>query len=37
MTELTIRPEEIRDALDAYVNSYDPQTASHEEVGRMGR
>lgn len=35
MTELTIRPEEIRDALDAYVNSYDPQTASHEEVGRV--
>ncbi len=35
MTELTIRPEEIRDALDAYVKSYDPQTASHEEIGRV--
>lgn len=24
MAELTIRPEEIRDALDAFVASYDP-------------
>ena len=35
MTELTIRPEEIRDALDAYVQSYEPSAASREEVGRV--
>ena len=35
MTELSIRPEEIRDALDRYVQSYDPGTASREEVGRV--
>jgi F-type H+-transporting ATPase subunit alpha len=35
MTELTIRPEEIRDALDAFVQSYEPGTASREEVGRV--
>ncbi len=35
MAELTIRPEEIRDALDAFVQSYDPSTASREEVGRV--
>ena len=35
MAELTIRPEEIRDALDAFVQSYDPGTASREEVGRV--
>ncbi len=33
MAELTIRPDEIRDALDAFVQSYDPDTASREEVG----
>jgi F-type H+-transporting ATPase subunit alpha len=33
MAELTIRPEEIRDALDAFVQSYDPEAASREEVG----
>jgi F-type H+-transporting ATPase subunit alpha len=33
MAELTIRPEEIRDALDAFVQSYDPAVASREEVG----
>jgi F-type H+-transporting ATPase subunit alpha len=33
MAELTIRPEEIRDALDAFVQSYDPDAASREEVG----
>ncbi len=33
MAELTIRPEEIRDALDSYVQSYDPGSASREEVG----
>jgi F-type H+-transporting ATPase subunit alpha len=35
MAELTIRPEEIRDALDAFVQSYDPGTASREEIGRV--
>ncbi|MFN8097821.1 MAG: F0F1 ATP synthase subunit alpha [Dermatophilaceae bacterium] len=35
MTELSIRPEEIRDALDAYVQSYQPGEASREEVGRV--
>ena len=35
MTELTIRPEEIRDALDQFVQSYDPGAASREEVGRV--
>ena len=35
MTELSIRPEEIRDALDASVQSYDPGAASREEVGRV--
>ncbi|WP_018156593.1 F0F1 ATP synthase subunit alpha [Demetria terragena] len=33
MTELSIRPEEIRDALDSYVQSYEPDAASREEVG----
>ncbi|GAB3238859.1 F0F1 ATP synthase subunit alpha [Kineosporia babensis] len=33
MAELTIRPDEIRDALDAFVKSYDPSAASREEVG----
>ncbi len=32
MTELSIRPEEIRDALEGIVASYDPQT-SRDEVG----
>ena len=35
MAELTIRPDEIRDALDAFVQSYDPSTASREEIGRV--
>jgi F-type H+-transporting ATPase subunit alpha len=35
MTELSIRPEEIRDALDAFVKSYDPAASSREEVGRV--
>ncbi|GAB2682455.1 F0F1 ATP synthase subunit alpha [Thalassiella azotivora] len=35
MAELTIRPEEIRDALDSFVQSYDPAKASREEVGRV--
>jgi F-type H+/Na+-transporting ATPase subunit alpha len=35
MTELTIRPEEIRDALERFVASYTPDVASREEVGRV--
>jgi F-type H+/Na+-transporting ATPase subunit alpha len=35
MTELSIRPEEIRDALDNFVQSYEPGQASREEVGRV--
>jgi F-type H+/Na+-transporting ATPase subunit alpha len=35
MTELTIRPEEIREALDAFVKSYEPAAAAREEVGRV--
>ena len=35
MTELSIRPEEIRDALDNFVQSYEPSAASREEVGRV--
>jgi F-type H+-transporting ATPase subunit alpha len=33
MSELTIRPEEIRDALERFVEAYEPGTASTEEVG----
>ena len=35
MTELTIRPEEIRDALERFVASYTPEVAAREEVGRV--
>ena len=35
MTELSIRPEEIRDALADFVTSYDPAASSREEVGRI--
>ncbi len=35
MTELSIRPDEIRDALDSFVQSYHPGAASREEVGRV--
>jgi F-type H+-transporting ATPase subunit alpha len=34
MTELSIRPEEIRDAIERYVSSYTPET-TREEVGRI--
>ena len=34
MTELTIRPEEIRDAIERNVAAYSPSTA-REEVGRV--
>ncbi|MES6498794.1 F0F1 ATP synthase subunit alpha [Cutibacterium acnes] len=35
MAELTIRPEEIRDALDNFVQNYEPETAVREEVGTV--
>src|SRR6478736_427129 len=35
MTELSIRPEEIRDALQKYVADYQPEAASKEEVGTV--
>jgi F-type H+-transporting ATPase subunit alpha len=35
MTELTIRPEEIRDALARFVEQYEPESASREEVGTV--
>ncbi len=35
MAELTIRPEEIREALDRFVSSYEPETATREEVGTV--
>ena len=35
MAELTIRPEEIRDALEKYVAAYNPGNASREEVGTV--
>src|SRR3954449_11757697 len=34
MTELTIRPDEIRSAIETYVESYQPGNA-REEVGRV--
>src|SRR5215217_2517608 len=35
MTELSIRPEEIRDALQKYVDDYKPSASSREEVGHV--
>ena len=35
MAELTIRPEEIREALDRFVSSFSPETASRDEVGTV--
>ena len=35
MAELTIRPEEIRDALDRFVSNFSPETASRDEVGTV--
>jgi F-type H+/Na+-transporting ATPase subunit alpha len=35
MTELTIRPDEIRDALARFVDEYKPDAASREEVGTV--
>jgi len=37
MAELTIQPEEIRDALAKFVKSYDPGTASRDEVGTVSQ
>ena len=35
MAELTIRPEEIRDALAHFVQEYEPEGASREEIGTV--
>src|SRR5262245_63537798 len=35
MAELTIRPDEIRDALASFVRAYEPEGASREEVGTV--
>src|SRR4051795_11691015 len=35
MTELSIRPDEIRDALQRFVSDYQPDAASKEEVGTV--
>ena len=35
MAELTIRPEEIRDALTRFVQEYEPEGASREEIGTV--
>src|SRR3954447_20230365 len=35
MSELTIRPEEIRDALERFVSSYEPDAAGREEIGHV--
>ncbi|MEW2355845.1 F0F1 ATP synthase subunit alpha [Spirillospora sp. NPDC029432] len=35
MAELTIRPDEIRDALERFVQSYEPEAAAREEVGTI--
>jgi F-type H+-transporting ATPase subunit alpha len=35
MTELSIRPDEIRDALREFVESYDPTSGEREEIGRV--
>ena len=35
MAELTIRPEEIRDALDRFVSNFAPATAARDEVGTV--
>src|SRR3984893_4746418 len=35
MAELTIRPEEIRDALARFVQQYEPEGASREEIGTV--
>src|SRR6201747_1304557 len=37
MTDVTIRPEEIRDALTKYVEDFKPEAASKEEVGTVAQ
>src|SRR5687767_4764782 len=37
MTELSIRPDEIRDALQRFVSDYQPEAASKEEVGTVAQ
>ena len=37
MTELSIRPDEIRDALQKFVSEYQPDAASKEEVGTVAQ
>ncbi|HET7387737.1 MAG TPA: F0F1 ATP synthase subunit alpha, partial [Nocardioidaceae bacterium] len=37
MTELTIRPEEIKEALQQFVSDYQPEASSREEVGRVAQ
>jgi len=37
MAELTIGPDEIRDALQRFVSEYEPETASREEVGSVSQ
>src|SRR5919202_1078305 len=37
MTELSIRPEEIRDALQRFVADYQPEAAAREEVGTVSQ
>ena len=35
MAELTIRPDEIRDALEQFVQAYEPDEASRQEIGTV--
>src|SRR5262245_66251658 len=35
MAELTIRPDEIRDALASFVKAYEPDEASRQEIGTV--
>src|SRR4029077_19446993 len=35
MAELTIRPDEIRDALEKFVQAYEPDEAARQEVGTV--
>ena len=35
MAELTIRPDEIRDALNEFVQKYEPTQSAREEVGSV--
>jgi len=35
MAELTIRPDEVRNALERFVQSYEPEAATREEVGTV--